>query len=355
MNQTLHPYTAVLVASYGGPEGPDDVLPFLRNATRGRGIPDERLAEVGEHYHLFGGRSPINERNAELLDALRAELARRGVDVPVVIGNRNWHPFHAEVVPGLVADGHTRVLALATSAYHCYSSCRQYAEDLQRAEAGVEGALHIDRVGAFAETDGFTRANADAVAAALDEVRQGGFDGDPKVLFVTHSIPLTMNAASGDGSPDCTYDQQHLRVAANVAAEVRRLTGRVIDWELTYCSRSGPPHVPWLTPDVNDRLEELAAEGVGGVVLAPIGFITDHMEVVYDLDTEAAATAQRLGLAHARAATAGTHPAFVAMLVDHLLARAAVERGEADPASTPAYLEPGTCCLARPEQPQETK
>lgn len=353
MTRSLHPYTAVLVASYGGPNQPDDVLPFMRNATAGRGVPDERLVEVSQHYMMFGGKSPINERNDELLEALRAELARRGIEVPVVIGNRNWHPYHSETVPALVADGHEQVLGLATSAYHSYSSCRQYAEDLERAVEHVDGALRIDKIGAFAETDGFVEANADAVVAALAELRTQEFHGDTRVLFVTHSIPTTMNDASGDGSPGATYDQQHLRVAERVATRVRELTGEEITWELTYCSRSGSPHTPWLEPDVNDRLEELRTEAVGGVVASPIGFITDHMEVVYDLDTEAAETAGELDLAFVRAATVGTHPAFIGMLVDHLEDRAAVARGEADAATTATYLEARPCCHPRPTQEKE--
>ncbi|GAB3821011.1 ferrochelatase [Tessaracoccus terricola] len=354
MTHPLSPYSAVLVASYGGPNKPDDVLPFMRNATAGRGVPDERLVEVSQHYMLFGGKSPINERNAELLDALRAELASRGIDVPVVIGNRNWHPYHSETVPALVADGHQQVLGLATSAYHSYSSCRQYAEDLRKAEEDVDGAIRIDKIGAFAETDGFVEANADAVVAALAELRTKEFHGDTRVLFVTHSIPTAMNDASGDGSPGATYDQQHLRVAERVAARVKELTGEEITWELTYCSRSGSPHTPWLEPDVNDRLEELRTEAVGGVVASPIGFITDHMEVVYDLDTEAAETAEELDLAFVRAASVGTHPAFVKMLVDQLEARAAVARGEADEATTAAYLEAKPCCHARPTKEKES-
>lgn len=201
MTGPLHPYSAVLVASYGGPNQPEDVLPFMRNATAGRGVPDERLLEVSEHYQMFGGKSPINERNAEFLDALRAALALRGIDVPVVIGNRNWHPYLRETAPALAADGHRRVLGLATSAYRSYSSCRQYREDLEQAQAATDGALRIDKVGPYAETDGFVHANADAVIAALSDLRSQELSGSVRVLFVTHSIPTAMNEASGDGQP----------------------------------------------------------------------------------------------------------------------------------------------------------
>ncbi len=304
----------VLVLSYGGPRRPEDVLPFMRNATRGRGIPDERLLEVSEHYLMFGGASPINDRNGELMDALRAELSSRGVDVPVVIGNRNWDPYVPEALAGLAASGAKRVVVLATSAYASYSSCRQYREDLAAglASSGVE--FDLVKVGSFAESPGFVAANADAVRAALAALPGA------RVLFVTHSIPTAMDGASGPGSsPDGTpntYSAQHRRVAAAIAAEV----GLDEDaWEIAYCSRSGAPHIPWLEPDVNDRLEELASAGVESVVTVPFGFISDHMEVVYDLDTEARATAERLGLGYVRAATVGVHPAFVAMLADAIV------------------------------------
>lgn len=311
-------FDAVLVLSYGGPRRPEDVLPFMRNATRGRGIPDERLVEVSEHYLLFGGASPINERNAELMDALRAELAARGVDVPIVIGNRNWDPYVAETLGELVAGGARRIAVLATSAYASYSNCRQYREDLAAALATLDAPadLTLVKVGPFAETPGFVAATVDRVREALASA-----EGTPRVLFITHSIPLAMDAKSGpgpwsDGPGANTYAAQHRRVAQEVASEV----GLADDaWEIAYCSRSGAPHIPWLEPDVNDRLTELAHEGVTSVVTVPFGFINDHMEVVYDLDTEARATAEGLGLGYVRAATVGVHPAFVAMLADALV------------------------------------
>ena len=302
------PFDAVLVLSYGGPRQPEDVLPFMRNATRGRGIPDERLLEVSEHYLMFGGASPINERNDELLDALRAELSRRGVDVPVVIGNRNWDPYVTDALAQLAAGGARRVVVLATSAYASYSSCRQYREDLAAALADTGLEFDLVKVGPFAETDGFVTANADAVRDALAELPGA------RVLFVSHSIPTAMDAASGPGG-DNTYSAQHRRVAQAVASEV----GLTDDaWEMAWCSRSGAPHIPWLEPDVNDRLAELAADGVSSVVTVPYGFVNDHMEVVYDLDTEARATASGLGLGYVRAATVGVHPAFIGMLADAL-------------------------------------
>lgn len=304
------PFDAILVVSYGGPREPDDVLPFMRNATRGRGIPDERLMEVSEHYRMFGGASPINERNAELMDALRAELAARGVRVPIVIGNRNWTPYVSQTVAELEASGAKRVLVLATAAYASYSGCRQYREDLALALTETGADLELTKIGPFAETEGFIQANVDAVRSALATAQ-----GDPRVLFVTHSIPLAMDAASGPGGNN-RYSDQHHRVAEEVAARA----GLAADgWEIAYCSRSGAPHIPWLEPDVNDRMEELAGEGVRSIVTVPFGFINDHMEVVYDLDTEANQTAAEHGLSYLRAATVGVHPAFVAMLADKVL------------------------------------
>lgn len=348
MTLSLAPYTAVLLASYGGPNEPDDVLPFMRNATAGKGIPDERLLEVSQHYMMFGGRSPINELNDALITALRDELTRRGIEVPVVIGNRNWHPFHKETVGELADAGHTRVLGLPTSAYHSYSSCRQYSEDFEKAMDDVDRRVVIDKVAPFAETEGFIRANADAAKDAVASLRAKLGEAKTRVLFVTHSIPDAMNEASGDGTPGSTYREQHLRVATAVADIVEEETGEALDWELTYCSRSGPPHVPWLEPDVSDRIAELPADGVDGAVLVPIGFLSDHMEVVYDLDTEAKAAAADAEIGFERAATAGTHHAFVSMLVDRLLERAAVARGDADESTERAYLDATPCCYARP-------
>ncbi|WP_040162075.1 ferrochelatase [Nigerium massiliense] len=345
----LAPYDAILVASYGGPEGPDDVLPFMRNATGGRGIPDERLLEVSGHYQRFGGRSPINERNAELMDALGAELRHRGIDVPIVIGNRNWHPFFTETLRDLDASGAKRVLVLITAAYKSYSSCRQYRENLAAALDELDSPISIDRVGPYAETEGFVRATIANVEDALglfgDEVRPG-----VRVLFVTHSIPTAMNEGT-DPDPDGSYAAQHQRVAERVVAGLTPRLGFEPRWEIAYCSRSGAPHIPWLEPDVNDRLEELAADGVREVITVPFGFVNDHMEVVYDLDTEAKATADGLGLHYVRAATVGTHPAFIAELADRVEQRAAIARGEVPFDAADHLLCPPDHCLSRPGAP----
>ena len=343
----LYPYSAVLVASYGGPDKPEDVLPFMRNATTGKNIPDERLLEVSEHYMLFGGKSPINEENQALMEALRGELTRRGLEAPVVIGNRNWHPFHAETVGALIASGHTRVLGLPTSAYHSYSGCRQYGEDLERAMERADHRIQIDRVAPFAQSEGFIQAQIEVATRAFTTLREQEPEGTLRVVFTTHSIPLTMNEASGDGSPGCTYREQHLRVASAVAAGLERALGETIEWDLAYSSRSGPAYVPWLEPDVNDLIAQLPEEGVTGTVVVPIGFISDHMEVLFDLDTEARASAAEYGLAFIRAATVGTHPAFISMLVDRLLERAAVARGEGSAEARQTYAHGFDCCHQR--------
>lgn len=350
MTDPLAPYDAVLVASYGGPNGPDDVLPFMRNATAGKGIPDSRLLEVSKHYELFGGRSPINELNAALMEQLRAELERRGSSVEVLIGNRNWHPFFGDTARELVAGGQRRVVALATSAYRSYSSCRQYHEDLAGANAETGNQLQIDKLGPFAETDGFVAAATDSLVRAINNLSPLPEGGKLRVLFVTHSIPEAMEQASGPGTAELGYDAQTRRVAQRVAEAAEARLGYELTHELVYCSRSGPPQVPWLEPDVNDRLEELPAEGVTSVVAAPIGFISDHMEVAYDLDTEAKATAAELGLAYERAATVGTDPAFVSMLVDLLFEQAAIARGELAAPAHACYFAEGTCCLPKPSQ-----
>jgi len=340
---SLAPYTAVLFASYGGPNQPDDVLPFMRNATRGRGIPDERLLEVSEHYMGFGGKSPINELNDDLMEALRGELARRGLTPPVLIGNRNWLPYIGDVVAGLAAEGHERVVALATSAYRSYSSCRQYCEDIEGATAGH--GVRVDKIDPFWAEPAFAEANARRLVEGVRALRVRIGEAPLRVLFVTHSIPLTMNELSATGEPADRYDAQHMRVAGAVAALAEAELGEALDWELTYCSRSGAPHVPWLEPDVNDALTAVAGS-VTGVVVAPIGFISDHMEVAYDLDTEAAQTAAGLGLEYERAGTVGIDGGFVSMLADLLLEQAAVARGERRPRSV-CQFSGGNCCLPR--------
>lgn len=354
MPTTAQPYDALLLCSFGGPNGPDDVIPFLRNVTRGKDIPEARLREVGEHYSHFGGASPINPQNLELLAALRAELAARGVDLPVIWGNRNWHPYSVDALRDAAAFGAKRVLALVTSAYASYSGSRQYREHLAAAcaELGDE-APRIDVLRPFFNDPGFIRANADAVseaAAALD----GGLDG-AHLLYVTHSVPDTMQEASAVTGPG--YREQHEDVRAVIDGLLAEETGARFDSSLAYCSRSGDPRVPWLEPDVNDRIARLADAGVRKIVIAPIGFISDHMEVAFDLDVEAMETAGERGIEAVRAGTVGVRRPFVSGLVDLVLERAARERGDAAAAVVTGSLEafpdiapPGSCRMRHGER-----
>ena len=361
--QDAAPYDALLLYSFGGPNRPEDVVPFLRNVTAGKGIPDERLEEVGEHYYGFGGKSPINEQNLALKAALEAELAARGIDLPVVWGNRNWAPYTSDAVDELEKLGAKRAVALVTSAYASYSGCRQYREDLavtldKRGQLGPDGStgVQFDKVRAYFNHPGFVRANVDAVVEAYAKLEaKGGSGADAKLVFVTHSIPDTMEAASGVGH--ATYSEQHQDVAALIAAAVGEQLGHTVEWELAYCSRSGPPSQPWLEPDVNDLLTELAEGGLRDAVLSPIGFVSDHMEVAYDLDTEALATAAELGVTAVRAGTVGTRAPFVKGLVDLVVERAGLARGEqvdeATVGALPAFpsVTPPLCCLRRHEEP----
>ena len=309
----MAPYDAFVLVSFGGPEGPDDVMPFLRNVTAGRGVPDERLAAVAEHYDEFGGISPINQQNRDLLAAVEKEFAARGVGLPVYWGNRNWDPYLTGTVAAMKADGVRRALAFVTSAYSSYSSCRQYLDDIAAArdQAGPD-APQIDKLRQFYNHPGFIGPFADAAAAAARSLPAGA---DYELVFTAHRIPTGMAAAAGPRGG--AYQAQLAEAARLVAAEL----GYERPWHLAYSSRSGPPSVPWLEPDINDLLAELADGGARAVVVVPVGFVSDHMEVRFDLDIEAAQTAGRLGLAYARAATPGTDPRFVSMITDLVLER----------------------------------
>ncbi|MFI9274732.1 ferrochelatase [Kitasatospora sp. NPDC052896] len=332
------PYDALLLLSFGGPEGPEEVVPFLENVTRGRGIPRERLVEVGKHYFLFGGVSPINEQNRELLAALRKDFAEHGLELPVYWGNRNWAPYLVDALREIADDGHRRIAVLATSAYAGYSGCRQYRENLADALAQLtaEGRpeLTVDKLRHFYNHPGFVEPMIEATLAALDRLPAQTRERAP-LAFTTHSIPTAMAESSGApddparGTPGGAYVAQHLAVAGLVAEAVAAATG-VADrpWELVYQSRSGAPHIPWLEPDICDHLVTLHEAGAPAAVMVPIGFVSDHMEVKYDLDTEASAKAAELGLPVARAATVGADPRFTAAVRELVLERAAVERGE---------------------------
>ncbi len=305
------PFDALLLVSFGGPEKPDDVVPFLENVTAGRGIPRERLEEVGEHYFLFGGKSPINDLNRDLIAAVEKDLRDHDLDVPVYWGNRNWDPYLRDTMEQMVADGVRRAAYFVTSAYSSYSGCRQYRENLAGAVEGLD--LDLVRLRLYFNHPGFVGPFTQATRAALQDAPE-----DTHVVFVTHSIPDAMNDASG-GPGVGAYRTQHEEVSRLVAEGAG-----AGDWSLVYCSRSGSPRTPWLEPDVNDHLEALAADGVTSVAVVPIGFVSDHMEVIYDLDTEAAATARRLGLRFVRVGTPDSDPAFVAMVRELMLERAAV-------------------------------
>ena len=323
----LRPYDALLLLSFGGPEGPDDVMPFLENVTRGRGIPRERLADVAEHYLHFGGRSPINDQNRALLDALRADLDVRGLDLPLYWGNRNWAPYLTDTLREAHEAGARRVLAVITSAYSSYSGCRQYREDVAASVIALaqEGRqVTVDKIRHYFNTPGFVGANTDGVVAAFRRLGPELRD-EARLVFVTHSVPDVMEDASGPRGG--AYSAQHRETCAAVAAAAGVELGTTPRWDLVYCSRSGPPTQPWLEPDVNDHLRALKADGVPAVVVSPVGFVSDHMEVKFDIDTEAEETAGEIDLPFQRAATVGVAPEFVAQLVDLMLERAEVSRG----------------------------
>jgi ferrochelatase len=363
VNAGLAPYDAVLLLSFGGPEGPPDVVPFLENVTRGRGIPRERLEEVAEHYLARDGRSPINDLNRALREALAQELGRRGIGVPVYWGNRNWDPYLVDTLRQAASEGATRIAVLVTSAYASYSGCRQYREDLAAAlgELGeADRRLRLDKVRLYFNHPGFVGPTADALRAALAglpaEQRAGAV-----VAFVTHSVPEAMNEASGpDGG---AYLAQHLDACQAVMDRVAAADGTAgvppLGWDLVFCSRSGPPSQPWLEPDVEQHLAAVASRGATAAVVVPIGFVSDHMEVVHDLDADAAAVAGGLGLPFVRVPTPGTDPRFVAGLADLLVERAATERGEQPARPALGRLGPwpdaclAGCCpnLRAPETP----
>ena len=303
-------YDAFLLVSFGGPEGPPDVMPFLQNVTAGRAIPAGRLDRVAEHYYQFGGVSPINQQCRDLLGAIEKEFAARAVNLPVYWGNRNWHPYLRDTLAAMAAAGVERALAFVTSGYSSYSSCRQYLGDIEAARNQVgTSAPRVDKIRPYFNHPGYVGSFAAAVkaaAAALPDGLAGEFD----LIFTAHSIPLGMAAAAGPAGG--AYQAQLAETARLVANQA----GFEMPWWLAYSSRSGPPSQPWLEPDINDLLAERAAAGSRAVVVVPIGFISDHMEVRFDLDIEAAGTARQLGLAYTRAATPGTDPMLVSMIAD---------------------------------------
>jgi ferrochelatase len=324
------PYDALLLLSFGGPEGPDEVMPFLENVTRGRGVPRARLESVAGHYHRFGGVSPISRQCRDLKAAIEADFAAHDLDLPVYWGNRNWHPFLADTLRAMAADGVRRAAAFVTSAYSGYSCCRQYLEDIERAQGEVEGAPAIDKLRIYFNHPGFVEPMIENTRAAFARL-PSDLRERARLVFTAHSVPIAQPGRAA-------YVAELSDVSALVAE------GR--PWDLVYQSRSGPPSVPWLEPDVGDHLEKIRAEGAEAAVIVPIGFVSDHMEVKFDLDVEAAELASRLGLRIERAATAGTHPRFVAMIRELLVERDGGER----PALGTLGPRPDTCadsCCSR--------
>ncbi|MDV5148871.1 ferrochelatase [Streptomyces sp. SBC-4] len=357
------PYDALLLLSFGGPEGPDDVVPFLENVTRGRGIPKERLKEVGQHYFLFGGVSPINDQNRALLDALRTDFAEAGLGLPVYWGNRNWAPYLTDTLREMITDGRRHIAVLTTSAYASYSGCRQYRENLADALATLEAEglplPRVDKLRHYFNHPGFVEPMVEGVLASLADLDPSLRDG-AHLAFTTHSIPDSAADSSGpvaEHGEGGAYVRQHLDVARVIVEAVREATGVAYPWKLVYQSRSGAPHIPWLEPDICDHLEELHDSGVSAAVMVPIGFVSDHMEVLYDLDTEATAKAAELGLPVRRSATVGADPRFAAAVRDLVLERAAGERGtRVERCALGALgashdLCPIGCCPARAERP----
>jgi ferrochelatase len=323
-------YDALLVVSFGGPEGMDDVIPFLENVLRGRNVPRERMLSVAHHYEMFGGVSPINQQNRNLIAALQEELESHGPNLPIYWGNRNWHPMLTDTLRQMAADGVRNALAFVTSAYSSYSSCRQYRENIANAQAAVgPDAPRVDKLRAFYNHPLFIEANVDHVREAWSQVTQPA-----ELVFTAHSIPESMAA-------NCDYAAQLQEAGGLIAGALG-----VERWRVVYQSRSGSPSQPWLGPDIGDCLRELNARGSKNVVVAPIGFVSDHMEIVYDLDFEAQNLAHELGMKMVRAATAGTHPAFVKMIRELIVERMYNEPPRFLGSRGPVHdVCPADCCL----------
>jgi ferrochelatase len=338
----LPPYDALLIVGFGGPEKPEDVMPFLENVVRGRNVPRERLLEVAEHYHHFNGVSPINQQVRDLIDALKEQLPHVGIDLPVYWGNRNWHPLLDDTMRQMAADGVKHALGVVLAAYSSYSSCRQYREDIDRARQAVgPDAPVVDKMRVYYNHPGFVAANALHVKQAVEAFPPEQRDA-VRLVFTAHSIPSSM-------ASQCNYERQ-LREASRLVAESIGLPAD--RWDLVYQSRSGPPQVPWLEPDILDHIRALAQAGTRHLVIHPIGFLSDHMEVLYDLDEEARHLCDELGIRMERSKTVGTNPVFVRMLAKLIRERVTgSEERAAMGAFGPSHdVCPLDCCLppARP-------
>jgi protoporphyrin/coproporphyrin ferrochelatase len=335
-------YDAIVLVGFGGPERLEDVLPFLENVTRGRNIARERLLEVAEHYHHFGGVSPINAQVRALIAALRLELDRHEISLPIYWGNRNWHPMLADTLAEMTARGVKRALAIVLAAYSSYSSCRQYREDIGRAQAAAGlDAPEVDKVRVFYNHPEFIAANAERVGEKLESFTTLG-DGPVHLAFTAHSIPQSM-------AQTCDYEQQ-LRETCRLVAESAGIGAE--RWALVYQSRSGRPEDPWLGPDILDHLKNLKERGVKQVVIHPVGFLSDHLEVLYDLDVEARVLGDELGLQMVRSRTVGAHPRFVTMLrmlVEERIGAGPQQARAAVGIHGPSHdVCPESCCLPPP-------
>lgn len=337
------PYDSFLLVSFGGPEGPDDVMPFLENVLRGKNVPRERMLEVSEHYGHFGGISPINAQNRDLLAAIKTEFAASGVDLPVYWGNRNWNPYFADTLRQMRDNGHKRTLAFFTSMFSCYSGCRQYRENIIEAREAVgTDAPYVDKIRMAFNHPGFIDSMGDNVRQAVASIDG---DGSTPVFFTAHSIPNSM-------ADNCNYQRQ-LMESSRLVAEAAGVT----DWRLVFQSRSGPPQQPWLDPDVCDAIETIDNERkMNKLVIVPIGFVSDHMEVMFDLDEEAAQTCAERNIVMARATTASTHPRFVTMIRELVQERMGQAKDRPALGTLGPWHDvcPADCCLYTPTRPAQT-
>jgi ferrochelatase len=342
-------YDAILFLSFGGPEGMDDVMPFLANVLRGKNVPEARMKEVAHHYEQFNGVSPINGQNRALIQALKEELTKRSIDLPVYWGNRNWHPLLADTLKEMKADGVERALAFVTSAYSSYSGCRQYLEDIERARLEVPDAPQIDKLRVFYNHPLFIEANCQNLLAGFEQLvgKTADLQSAVHVAFTAHSIPKAM-------ADTCSYHEQLLE-ACRLVTESEPLAGKFRSHDLVFQSRSGPASQPWLEPDILEHIKSLHEQGVINIIVHPIGFVSDHMEVQYDLDTEAQSLAQSLGMNMVRSKTAGTNPLFIRMMADLIVERLQSEEGVERKAigknsAGPDFCQP-SCCAYVPARP----
>ncbi|GGG09774.1 ferrochelatase [Rhodococcoides trifolii] len=303
-------FDALLLLSFGGPEKPEDVRPFLENVTRGRGVPPERLDDVAQHYMHFGGVSPINRLNREIIAAVEAEFALTGIELPVYFGNRNWHPMVEDTVAEMARDGVRSALVFPTSAWGGYSGCRQYHEDIARArDAYGPGAPALRKIRQYYDHPLMVESFADAIVAARRRLPEERRDA-ARLVFTAHSVPVSADATAGPPSDGGHLYSRQVAEASKLCAAA----AGVDDFDLVWQSRSGPPQIPWLDPDICDHLESLSAGGVDAVIVCPVGFVSDHLEVVWDLDTEGAEKAAELGMSYSRVGTPGSDPRFATLI-----------------------------------------